>query len=500
MRHSLLLGVAVAFLGAVQGSLLEFAAKLPQCGLECTLEKLPLSACKVATNDTCICSDYDLRMSVQTCLVQRCKKLEAIEVARIEAEACQRPVRERKVDIMVPLILQITGILVVPLRLYARWTTMHRFEADDWIMMFCGAMFVVFVVVGQLAGHVAFGEDVWMVEPDELTLGLKLFFIDESMYLACLGLTKISVLFFYLRIFPNKSFRWATYATMTFIIISTTVILFMQIFQCIPLDFNWVGWKGDYGPHHCLNINTLVFVAAGLSISHDLIILALPLPLLWHLNTSKRSKIGILFMFSLGIFVLITSCIRLRYIVSFTQSLNPTWDFTDPLIWSGLEASVSMIVVCLPALRILLKRGWPKLFSTIGTAGAHSAPKKSSNTSSRKAYAMKAAEDGDGDGEGNYNAMNERDEEVADAEYAASEARAARRMAEKRSKFFSFRSTTVEPNESEIELELGDKMRGEVRTQIRCHDGESASRGSSIESGIHVRTTTTIHDANGKTF
>ncbi|KAJ0302173.1 hypothetical protein COL516b_007224 [Colletotrichum fioriniae] len=399
---------------------------------------------------------------------------------------------------MVPLILQITGVLVVPLRLYARWTTMHRFEADDWIMMFCGAMFVVFVVVGQLAGHVAFGEDIWMVDPDELTLGLKLFFIDESMYLACLGLTKISVLFFYLRIFPNKSFRWATYATMTYIIISTTVVLLMQIFQCIPFEFNWVGWKGDFGPHHCLDINALAFVAGGLSISHDLIILALPLPLLWHLNTSKRSKIGILFMFSLGIFVLITSCIRLRYIVSFTQSLNPTWDFTDPLIWSGLEASVSMIVVCLPALRILLKRGWPKMFSTIGTAEVHSAPKKASNASSRMAQAIKAAEDGDGDGYNNV--MNDGDEEVADAKYAASEVRAARRMAEKRRKFFSFRSTTVEPNESELELELGDKVRGEVRTQIRYNDGESTTRRSSIESGIHVRTTTTIHDANGKTF
>lgn len=33
MRQSLLLGIAVAFFGAVQGSLLEFAAMLPQCGV-----------------------------------------------------------------------------------------------------------------------------------------------------------------------------------------------------------------------------------------------------------------------------------------------------------------------------------------------------------------------------------------------------------------------------------------------------------------------------------
>ncbi|OHE97032.1 CFEM domain-containing protein [Colletotrichum orchidophilum] len=492
MRQALLLGLMVAFFGAVQGSLLEFAAMLPQCGLECILEQIPLSACKVVTNDTCICSDEGLKASVQTCLLERCNKLEAIEVARIEAQACKRPVRERKVDIMVPLILQITGILVVPLRLYARWTMMHRFEADDWIMMFCGVIFTVFVVLGQLAGAVAFGEDIWMVQPDELTLGLKLFFVDESFYLACLGLTKISVLFFYLRIFPNKSFRWATYATMAYIIISTTVVLLMQIFQCIPFEYNWLGWKGDFGPYHCLNINTLAFVAAGLSISHDMIILLLPLPLLWHLNTSRRTKMGIFFMFSLGVFILITSCIRLRYIVSFTRSLNPTWDFTDPLIWSGLEASVSMIVVCLPALRVLLKRGWPNMFSTIGTAEVNSVPKKASNTSSRGVYDVKPTDYDD-------NILNERQEEIADRKFAAREARAAK-LAEKRRKFFSFRSTTVEPNESELELELGDKIRGEVRTQIRYQNGESATRRRSMESGIHVRTTTIFHDANRKPF
>lgn len=61
-----------------------------------------------------------------------------IDVARIEAEACNRPTRERKVDILAPLAIQITGFLMVPLRLYARWTTMHHFAPDDWIMLFTG--------------------------------------------------------------------------------------------------------------------------------------------------------------------------------------------------------------------------------------------------------------------------------------------------------------------------------------------------------------------------
>ncbi|GJD01523.1 CFEM domain-containing protein [Colletotrichum higginsianum] len=445
MRQSMLIGLMVAFFRASQASLLDYAGKLPECGLNCTLEQIPLSACKVVSNDTCICSDEKLRASVQACLLERCKRLEAIDVARIEAEACKRPVRNRKVDIIAPIVIQALGALAVPLRLYARWTTMHRFESDDLIMIFCG-----------------------------------IFFIDESFYLACLGLTKISVLFFYLRIFPNKSFRRATYAAMTYIGLSTTIMLFMQIFQCIPFSFNWDGWKGDFGPHHCLNINVLAFVAGGLSISHDIIILFLPVPLLWHLNMGLRSKIGIFIMFSLGIFILITSCVRLQYIALFTRSLNPTWDFTDPLIWSGIEVSVSMIVVCLPATRVLWKRSLPRCFSSIATL-EFSPPKRESSTSSRVAqYSKSNAGGGGGDHRSN--------EQSSSFDRKAAAAAAARRIAERRKQFFSFRSTNVEPSESE--LELGDKVRGEVRTQIR--------RRGSIESGIHVRTTTTFEDLTGE--
>ncbi|KAF6823495.1 CFEM domain-containing protein [Colletotrichum musicola] len=482
MRQSMLLGLlGTAFFGVSQASLIDFAAQLPQCGLSCILEKIPQSACQTVSNDTCICTDKSLENVVELCLLDRCTRLETLKVARIQADACQKPVRERKVDILAPMAIQITGFLAVPLRLYARWSTMHRFATDDWIMLVCGVLFAVFVVLGQLAGAIAFGEDIWMVSADELTLGLKIFFIDESFYLVCLGLTKISVLFFYLRIFPNKTFRRATYWTMGYIILTTTVLLFMQIFQCIPFEFNWVGWKGDFGPHQCLNINTLAFVAGGLSISHDVIILILPLPLLIRLNMSWRKKSGIGFMFSLGIFILITSCVRLQYIVNFTRSLNPTWDFTDPLVWSGVEVSVSMIVVCLPALRTLVQKVIPDLFgSSAASKGTPMPPHKASTGSSgTEGYHGRS-----GDGQ-------DYDEERREVARAA-------KLVEKRRKFFSFVPKDRESNESQ--LELGDRSGGEVRTQIRYGNGGPSPRRNSMESGIHVHTTTTFGDTPGESI
>jgi hypothetical protein len=204
-----------------------------------------------------------------------------------------------------------------------------------------------------------------------------LFFVAESMYLAIITLTKISILFFYLRIFPSPAFRRVCYLVMAWVSISGLLFLLLQIFQCIPIDYTWKGWTGTYEPHKCMDANALAFTAAGFSIAQDLVILALPLPLIARLQTSWRSRIEVMVMFSLGIFVVITSCIRLRSIVYFARSSNPTWDYTDALIWTGLEAAVSMIVVSLPAIRVLLKRAAPRLLATFkwtrGSSGPSSA-------------------------------------------------------------------------------------------------------------------------------
>lgn len=211
------------------------------------------------------------------------------------------------------------------------------------------------------AGQLGFGVDVWMVEPETFSYALKLFYIDESFYLAVLVLTKISILFFYLRIFPQRKFRWACYAVMGWVGLSGTVFVFLQIFQCVPVSFVWEGWLGTFGPHWCLNVHALTYTAAAFSITQDLIILIMPLPLLWNLNTGLRQRIDIGIMFSLGFFILLTSCIRLGFIVKFADSYNPSRDYVGPLIWSGLECGVSMIVTSLPGIRTMLTRRRSKL-------------------------------------------------------------------------------------------------------------------------------------------
>ncbi|KUI73557.1 hypothetical protein VM1G_09165 [Cytospora mali] len=223
---------------------------------------------------------------------------------------------------------------------------------------------MAFVVIGNYAAMLGFGVDTWYVDPDDLTFAMKLFYIGETLYLTLLGLTKVSVLCFYLRIFPNPRFRVLCWVVICWVLVSTTTFVILQIFQCTPASATWESWKGNYPvPYQCFDVNALVYAAAGFSIGQDIIILVIPLPLLLNLNTKWRRKLGIVFMFSLGLFVLVTSCIRLRFVVRFARSTNLAWDYADTLNWSGVEVAVSIVVASLPAIRVLLISIWPKVFS-----------------------------------------------------------------------------------------------------------------------------------------
>ena len=56
----------------------------------------------------------------------------------MEAEACERPVRSRRVDIFGTISIEVFAFLCVWLRLYSRWTTTGRLEIDDYVMISCG--------------------------------------------------------------------------------------------------------------------------------------------------------------------------------------------------------------------------------------------------------------------------------------------------------------------------------------------------------------------------
>src|SRR5690348_4722249 len=65
--------------------------------------------------------------------------------------------------------------------------------------------------------------------------------------------------------------------------------------------------------------------------------------------------------------VTVVSMLRLRSLITFAASTNPTWDQWDVAHWSTVEINVGIICACMPTFRTLLANALPKVFgSSVG--------------------------------------------------------------------------------------------------------------------------------------
>ncbi|KXJ89363.1 hypothetical protein Micbo1qcDRAFT_235195 [Microdochium bolleyi] len=337
----------------------------PACALNCTMQYVP-EACGSLSNRTCICTDQILAPKLTACVVANCTKREALATKRFSDITCQRPVNDRSQPVFVVTpVFGILALIVFGLRVLARgmigW---QSWGVDDWLMIPCVVFSIPLTVLSGLLVRYGLGKDIWMIEnQDNITEILYIYFWDELLYLAIIPLTKISILAFYLRIFPRKEFRIMTYVLIVGNVLYLVVFELITVFQCTPIEGAWLHWDGEFEAT-CRNLNLQAWVAAAVCLVLDIATIVLPLPELWRLSMSWKKKLQVLSMFCVGFFVSLVAILRLQYLLAFGHGGNVTMDFVEIGIWSTIEVSVGIICACMPALRSLLSLAMPQVFGT----------------------------------------------------------------------------------------------------------------------------------------
>ncbi|KAK3314648.1 hypothetical protein B0H66DRAFT_593342 [Apodospora peruviana] len=172
-----------------------------------------------------------------------------------------------------------------------------------------------------------------------------------------LGFTKFSVVCFDRRIFRGNIFSNLTMTLLAAIASWGIAFFFAGLFICAPVEAFWTHAPGS----ECFNPIPLFYTGAISDTVMDVIIWAIPPPLIWQLNLSRRRKIALSAIFSLGIFVLGISASRIALFVEAGRNLDsPDTDMTHDtslaMYWSQLECSIAVIYAYLPTLRGCLCR------------------------------------------------------------------------------------------------------------------------------------------------
>ncbi|KAH6665001.1 hypothetical protein B0J14DRAFT_607146 [Halenospora varia] len=334
------------------------APLITPCGLSCIVQTLPASGC-VVTNTTCQCTSKTLSDDTAACMLANCTMEDTLILSRFQASTCKSPYQDRSglvvsVFIAVPALV---AVLVIA-RLFSKLLSGVESGWEDWIIglalaLIVPAIFFTFQMTSQ-----GFGKHLYSLNEGDLLKILRSFYIAENIYVVALSVTKLSILCFYMRIFQHQTlFRAGVWAAIALIVLSTTIISILTIFQCRPITY---FWNRDIKGGICLDVNALAYANSAMSMVQDVIIVFLPIPVVWKMNLDSRKKIGIGIMFALGGFGCIVSGIRLRSLLIFGNSIDPSWDYVLVVVWTALEIGVAMICSCLPALRTLLVRTYPR--------------------------------------------------------------------------------------------------------------------------------------------
>ncbi|KAL6706194.1 hypothetical protein ACN47E_005929 [Coniothyrium glycines] len=337
---------------------------MPTCAGLCLQDNLKAQDVCAASDTTCICTNQPLMGAIQGCVLTSCTLIEALAAQNITQTMCGQPVRD--ITHITPIVTGVSGgaaIIAVIARVLIAGTA---FALDD---IFAVAALVSALPMGILEFFMAadgFGKDIWNIQPEKIYRIVQFTWLTEVFYFMALAFTKMSFLFFCLRIFPRKELRATVYVLIGISFAYGLAFTVACLFNCTPVSYIWENWDREH-TGTCINFHVFAWVHAGVNIVLDLVIIAVPIPELMRLSLSTKKKVYIIMMFSIGAFTTIVSVIRLQSLVQFSSSTNPTYDNVPTAYWSVLEAFVGIFCICMPALRRFLAHIFPRCFGSTHT-------------------------------------------------------------------------------------------------------------------------------------
>ncbi|KAH7014711.1 hypothetical protein B0J12DRAFT_586486, partial [Macrophomina phaseolina] len=187
------------------------------------------------------------------------------------------------------------------------------------------------------------------------------------LYNFCLGITKISIVLSYLRIFAStKGTRIACFVTLGLLILNTILAVVFCLLTCRPISMFWHPEKlhpPTIVDQHCFNVKYMWLSQGSINIAFDLILIFLPMPVLKSLPVSRRERYILMSIFALGGFGSICGFLRLRSIYKAAGSRDPGWDNVNSARWTIIEMTVGIICASLPQCKALILRIFPRFLA-----------------------------------------------------------------------------------------------------------------------------------------
>ena len=226
------------------------------------------------------------------------------------------------------------ALLFMGQRLYVKAFLRSQLGYDDALLVLAwiGTVAIQAIIIRSFA-RATIGVHGWEIPFDKFQeFSLYGNYLNSIIYVLPTALSKIVILLFYRDINnPQLWYRWSVYFVMFVVGGSGVGILFSSIFPCQPIAKSWDLSLAEVGS--CIDRAAMYQATAALGVATDVMILAIPVPMVLRLHTSKVKKLGLMAMFAIGSATVITSMVRLWLLIKNLDAVDLTWGGGPVSLW-----------------------------------------------------------------------------------------------------------------------------------------------------------------------
>ena len=129
----------------------------------------------------------------------------------------------------------------------------------------------------------------------------QLIYVGTTLYATTMMVMKSSILKEWIRIFVTRGrhgpFYWTCYALIFVTVMFNSSVIIATSVSCSPRVKIWD--KTIQG--HCIDPKITLIISAVINVILDLFILLLPQRIIWSLHTTKKKKVGVSLVFTMGV-------------------------------------------------------------------------------------------------------------------------------------------------------------------------------------------------------
>lgn len=253
----------------------------------------------VAALSDCICLDTTLLSGLSECIQTSCAYSDQLVASSAANSLCAvYPKESRSRDVQIASVVTLALVIPVVLaRCAARLQVMKKLCLDDWTALLGMILLAALAAMEYVSARMGFGNHYWNVKPSDGPVLLQIFYAAQILYILIQLSAKVSIALLFIRLFPARWIHRTLKIFIAFMVGHGLIFVTVMVFQCWPI---YSIWDKSVTGSKCVDVTTVAYVGAALSIAEDIFLVLLPITELRKLQVTQRQRVLLSFMFAIG--------------------------------------------------------------------------------------------------------------------------------------------------------------------------------------------------------